>query len=159
MFRFLEASLASEHGALDGVLVSDVGKPIQIQSHVRTGGVIRTALRASDILMDRVWQLENETFTDTRSFVFARITDVVEPHDDATALHPEIQTERLPAYAPEINPDELVWSWTKYGRLANLAAGNTDWLFDHVIEALHYLRSDPEKLASFIEHTKLPLQL
>jgi hypothetical protein len=75
------------------------------------------------------------------------------------AAHPEIVTERLPAYAPEINPDELVWSWTKYGRLPNLAAWNTDWLFDHVIEALHYLRQHPDKLTSFIEHTKLPLQL
>jgi transposase len=75
------------------------------------------------------------------------------------AEHPEVVTERLPAYAPEVNPDELVWSWTKYGRLPNLAAWNTDWLFDHVIEALHYLRQHPEKLASFIEHTKLPLQV
>jgi hypothetical protein len=42
------------------------------------------------------------------------------------AEHPEIVTERLPAYAPELNPDELVWAWTKYGRLPNLAAANTD---------------------------------
>lgn len=78
---------------------------------------------------------------------------------DFLAQHPEIVTERLPAYAPEINPDELVWGWTKYGRLSNLAAWNTDWLFDHVIEALCYLRQHPEQLAAFIEHTKLPLRL
>ena len=42
------------------------------------------------------------------------------------AEHPEIKTERLPAYAPELNPDELVWAWTKYSRLGNLAAANTD---------------------------------
>jgi transposase len=78
---------------------------------------------------------------------------------DFLAKHPDIVTERLPAYAPEINPDELVWSWTKYGRLPNLAAWNTDWLFDHVIEALYYLRKHPNKLASFIKHTKLPLRL
>jgi predicted acylesterase/phospholipase RssA len=79
---------------LDGVLVSDVGKPIEIQAGGRRpGGVIRTALRASDILMDRVWQLENETFHDTPGFVFAPITDVVEPNEDPTALHPEIQRQ------------------------------------------------------------------
>jgi len=78
---------------------------------------------------------------------------------DFLAQHPEIVTERLPAYAPEINPDELVWGWTKYGRLSNLAAMNTDWLFDHIIEALYYLRHHPHHLASFIEHTKLPLRL
>lgn len=75
------------------------------------------------------------------------------------AEHPEIVTERLPAYAPEINPDELVWGWTKYGRLANLAAKHTDWLYDHVIESLCHLRKHPELLASFIERTKLPLGL
>src|SRR5262249_51161385 len=31
------------------------------------------------------------------------------------AKHPEIIVEDLPAYAPELNPDELVWSWSKYG--------------------------------------------
>jgi putative transposase len=29
------------------------------------------------------------------------------------AEHSDIKTERLPAYAPELNPDELVWAWTK----------------------------------------------
>src|SRR5204863_6473486 len=78
---------------LDGVLVSDVGKPIEVQSNRRAGGLIRTALRATDILMDRVWQLEIETFRDAPGFVFAPITEVVEPTEDATALHPEIQRQ------------------------------------------------------------------
>jgi transposase len=73
--------------------------------------------------------------------------------------HPEIKTERLPAYAPELNPDELVWAWTKYGRLGNLAAANTDWLRDYLINEFTYVREHPEILASCIEHTKLPLLL
>jgi predicted acylesterase/phospholipase RssA len=81
------------NSGLDGVLVSDVGKGIEVQANRRAGGVIRTALRASDILMDRVWQLETETFRDTRGFVFAPITEVVEPAEDSTALHPEIQRQ------------------------------------------------------------------
>ncbi len=91
MFRCLEPLLLAEKCTLDGVLVSDVGKPFEIQGSQRAGGLIRTAMRASDILMDRVWQLENETFKDTTGFVFARITEVVQPQDDPTALHPEIQ--------------------------------------------------------------------
>jgi predicted acylesterase/phospholipase RssA len=93
MFRFLEQVLAEHQSTLDGVLVSDVGKPFEVQSIHGGGGVIRTALRATDILMDRVWQLENDTFKDTPGFVFARITAVVEPHEDSTALHPEIQRQ------------------------------------------------------------------
>jgi transposase len=75
------------------------------------------------------------------------------------AEHPEIVTERLPAYAPDINPDELVWAWTKYGRLGNLAATNTDWLRDYIITEMAYLREHPDLLASFIEKTDLPLRL
>lgn len=75
------------------------------------------------------------------------------------AEHPDVLTERLPAYAPELNPDELVWAWTKYGRLGNLAAANTDWLRDYLITELAYVRRHPELLASFIETTNLPLTL
>jgi hypothetical protein len=81
------------NGGLDGVLVSDVGKPFQVQSNQRAGGLIRTALRSTDILMDRVWQLEKETFEDTPGFVFAPVTEVVDPHEDPTAPHPEIQRQ------------------------------------------------------------------
>jgi predicted acylesterase/phospholipase RssA len=81
------------NGGLDGVLVSDVGKPFEVQAARHAGGLIRTAMRASDILMDRVWQLEIETFADTPGFVFAPVTEVVEPAEDATALHPEVQRQ------------------------------------------------------------------
>jgi predicted acylesterase/phospholipase RssA len=81
------------NSGLDSVLVSDVGKPIEVQGNRRAGGLIRTALRATDILMDRVWQLEIDTFQDTPGFVFAPITEVVEQAEDPTALHPEIQRQ------------------------------------------------------------------
>jgi hypothetical protein len=57
------------------------------------GGLIRTALRATDILMDRVWQLESDSFRGAPGFVFAPITEIVWPHDDPTALHPVIQRQ------------------------------------------------------------------
>lgn len=73
------------------------------------------------------------------------------------AEHPEIVAEDLPAYAPELNPDELVWGWSKYGRLANLAAENTDQLAELVIDELLYLKDNKHLLASFVEKTELPL--
>ena len=48
----------------------------------------------------------------------------------------KVVAETLPAYAPELNPAELVWGWSKHGRLANLAAADTGWLRDHVIGEL-----------------------
>jgi predicted acylesterase/phospholipase RssA len=91
MFRWLDPTFTSEN-KLDCVLVSDVGKAIEITGNPG-GGLIRTALRASDILMDRVWQLESEIFEDGPGFVFARVIDVVGPHEDPTALHPEVQRQ------------------------------------------------------------------
>src|SRR4029079_1478030 len=86
----------------DGVLVSDVGKPFEIRSNLRSGGIVRTAMRASDILMDRVWQLEKDTFKDAPGFVFARITEFVDPDQDPTALHPEVQRQ-LPSIRTDLD--------------------------------------------------------
>lgn len=73
------------------------------------------------------------------------------------AKHPEIVAETLPPYTPELNPDEGVWGWTKYGRLANLAAENAGQLRDHVLEELVTLKHEPALLAAFIEETGLSM--
>jgi|SRR5271165_1614952 len=71
--------------------------------------------------------------------------------------HPEIVAETLPAYAPEINPDENVWSWTKYGRLANLAAQDTHELRQRIEQELATLRTEPQLLNAFIRDAELCL--
>jgi len=73
------------------------------------------------------------------------------------ADHPEVVAETLPAYAPDLNPDEWVWAWSKYGRLANLAAADTGWLRDHVIGDLVDLKARPHLLRSFIRGAGLSL--
>lgn len=73
------------------------------------------------------------------------------------AKHPEIVVEDLPAYAPQLNPDEWVWSWTKYGRLSNLAAWDADQLWDWVIDALVELKFRPDLLNGFIHDAELSL--
>ena len=72
------------------------------------------------------------------------------------AKHPKVVTEKLPAYAPTLNPDEGVWGWAKYGRLANLAAENTDILWDHVMEELVTAKHSPDLLRGFLRQTELP---
>jgi transposase len=71
------------------------------------------------------------------------------------ADHPEIVAERLPSYAPELNPDEGVWGWTKYGRLANLAAANTIELRRRLEEEFAVLRANRHLLDSFIQEADL----
>jgi transposase len=68
-----------------------------------------------------------------------------------------IVAEDLPGYAPELNPDELVWCWTKYGQLSNYAAPSLVALRERVETELNYLREHPYHLLDFIDHTELPL--
>jgi transposase len=75
------------------------------------------------------------------------------------SAHPEVVAEEFPGYAPELNPDELVWGWLKYGCLANLAALDTDELRDRATDSLCELKCDREMLRSFINHVSLPLRL
>jgi transposase len=75
------------------------------------------------------------------------------------AAHPDIVVEDFPGDTPELNPDEFVWGWTKYGRLANRAAANTAVLRDHILSELIDLKFRPDLLSSFLGATNLPLLL
>ena len=72
---------------------------------------------------------------------------------------PQLQIESLPAYAPELNPDEGVWSYTKYGRMPNWAPTDTTTLRQRLTAELERLRHLPDILKAFMRQTKLPLRL
>jgi putative transposase len=67
-----------------------------------------------------------------------------------------LRLERLPAYAPDLNPVESVWSWLKWGRLANFVADDLDELDDWVIEYLVALKYDPKLLKALWQRSDLP---
>lgn len=75
------------------------------------------------------------------------------------AEHPAIETEPLPSYTPEANPDEGVWGYTKYGRLANFAPEDTDELRAALVAELEQLHRRPKLLAKFIRHAGIPIRL
>jgi transposase len=75
------------------------------------------------------------------------------------ARHPEIVTEKFPGYAPELNPEEQVWTYTKYARLPNFAPRHTSDLRIRLTYELKRLRKRPDLLLSFIRHSDLPLGL
>jgi hypothetical protein len=99
MFRYIEAGATSTDDsdtpapAFDAVIASDAGRRIQVSHTDQTGSFLRTALRASDILMDRVWQVEKEHFEGSQDFIFVPITRIISETEDATAPHPKIQTQ------------------------------------------------------------------
>jgi hypothetical protein len=75
------------------------------------------------------------------------------------AANPSVVAEDFPGYVPELNPDEGVWGYTKYGRLANFAPASTRELRERVEAELRTLKRQAYFLYSFIRHTDLPLQL
>jgi transposase len=75
------------------------------------------------------------------------------------AGEPEVVLEDLPSYAPALNPDEMVWAWLKYGRLANLAPAHVTELREHVLTELEWAAFDRELLAGFFNHAHLGVQL
>lgn len=86
------AWLKEEIGEFDNVLVSDAGKPFQVLSD-RSLGFVGQSIRASDILWDRVWQLERENFGQQQGFSFLPITEIVSEEEDPNAQHAVVQME------------------------------------------------------------------
>lgn len=68
---------------------------------------------------------------------------------------PWITFEYLPAYCPELNPVEHVWSTTKYGRLANWPAPNADSLHDRVQQELDRQSEDQPLLSNHFRWARL----
>jgi transposase len=71
----------------------------------------------------------------------------------------EVVLEDLPAYCPKGNPDEMVWGWLKYGRLANLCPKDIVELREHLLTELEWAAFDRELLAGFFNHAQLGVQL
>jgi transposase len=56
---------------------------------------------------------------------------------------------RLPAYAPELNPDEGLWGWMKHHALAGQCPPNLETLEHSIRLALRRLRRRPSVIRSF----------
>ena len=72
---------------------------------------------------------------------------------------PEIVTEKFPGYAPETNPDEMVWQHAEPTRLSNLTPEDVAGLRATVVAELERLHGKPELLSAFIRHAKAPIRL
>ncbi len=71
------------------------------------------------------------------------------------ADHPEIGFGRLPAYAPELNPEEQVWNQAKDGRLCNYAPQDIQELRATLQQELVRLKHRQDLLAGCIAYTGL----
>lgn len=84
--------IRQQNPQLEQILVSDAGKPFQVLSNAPLG-FFGQSIRATDILWDRVWQLEHENFANREGFIFIPMTEGVRQSEDPSALHPVVQNE------------------------------------------------------------------
>src|SRR5260221_338538 len=68
-----------------------------------------------------------------------------------------IHLERLPGYAPELNPQEGVWNLLKRRELKNLCAADFDQLEIELVRAKERLRHRKATLIQCIAHAGFPL--
>lgn len=75
------------------------------------------------------------------------------------ATHPRWHMEWLPPYAPELNPVEQLWTYLKYGRLANFTPDTVHQIRQEVRKEARRVTRYPELLKSFFRHCGLPFHV
>jgi transposase len=93
---------------------------------------------------------------------FILILDRYSVHRHAVRLLKEaginwFEVEWLPAYAPDLDPVEMIWNHTKYADLANFLPENIDQLQQAVITSIADAGTDQHLLMSFFRYTDLPI--
>lgn len=68
-----------------------------------------------------------------------------------------LSAERLPGYAPDLNPIEQVWGNVKSQELANLCADSIGEVSDAAADGLDRINSDAPLCLAFLRHTGLRL--
>jgi transposase len=93
---------------------------------------------------------------------FILVLDRYSAHRKAVRLmqaqHPDwFEAEWLPAYAPELNPVEMLWNHTKYADLANFIPEDVDDLQQSIGTSIENTRSQTHLLRSFFQYARLEL--
>lgn len=79
-----------------------------------------------------------------------------EPIGRVVADFPRLSLERLPPYAPELNPVEYLWNHLKYGKLANFVPDDVFQLDRVLHQHLARARKSPDRLKGFLKASGLP---
>jgi putative transposase len=69
--------------------------------------------------------------------------------------HPRVHPVFLPAYAPELNPVEALWSYLKMNPLANWVPDDIEQLTRHAQRHADRIRRRPDLIRAFLSQTPL----
>lgn len=70
----------------------------------------------------------------------------------ASGAAARLRLERLPGYAPELNPIELIWRYLKHVELKNLCCRDIDHLWEELTAAITRVDAKDEVTDGCIEH-------
>ena len=70
--------------------------------------------------------------------------------------YPRLTLERLPGYAPDLNPVEMIWAYLKHGLMANFVPADVLDLERVVLANLTAVRADPKLIRSLWMGSDLP---
>lgn len=73
------------------------------------------------------------------------------------SLDGQIVLERLPAYAPELNPVEYIWGYMKQRELANLCLKTIGEVGTFARNRLKSMQRRPQLIAAFWKQAELPI--
>jgi putative transposase len=80
------------------------------------------------------------------------------PVEQLLGQHRRLRIEHFPSYAPQLNPDEGVWSLAKR-ELANSCPNDVDELMENILGSIEAIRNSPQKLRGCIAQSELPFSL
>jgi transposase len=71
-------------------------------------------------------------------------------------FYPRLEVFQLPAYAPELNPVEQLWTWTKDKQLVNFVPADLGQLAAATEHVVGLAEHDQSRLQAFFDAAKLP---
>jgi transposase len=80
------------------------------------------------------------------------------PIEQLLGQHRRLRIEHFPSYAPQLNPDEGVWSLAKR-ELANSCPNDVNELMEDILGSIEAIRNSPEKLSGCIAQSELSFSL
>lgn len=80
------------------------------------------------------------------------------PIEQLLGQHRRLRIEHFPSYAPQLNPDEGVWSLAKR-ELANSCPNDVNELMEDILASIEAIRTSPQKLSGCIAQSELPFSL
>ena len=70
--------------------------------------------------------------------------------------NPRLKTYILPAYCPELNPDEKVWNHAKNVQLKGVTPSDIFDLREEILRAFRAMKRKPKLLRSLLHASELP---